>query len=62
MQPILFSCQRTIPKSGTEIVSKIANMERWSEFGGYGPLPGIERAEYEIRTETMIVAQMATRG
>lgn len=62
MQPIVFSCQRTIPKSGTEIAAEIANMERWSEFDGYGPLPGIERAEYELRTETMIGSRVRVRN
>jgi hypothetical protein len=62
MHPIVFSCQRTIPKSGIEIASEIANMDRWAEFNGYGPLPGIERAEYEIRTESMIGSRVRVRN
>jgi hypothetical protein len=62
MQPIVFACHRTIRKSGMEIASEIANIERWSEFGGYGPLPGIERAHYETRTDNMIGSRIHVRN
>jgi hypothetical protein len=62
LQPIVFACRRIIPKSGVEIAAEIANMERWAEFKGYGPLPGIEHAEYETRTETMIGSRVRVRS
>jgi hypothetical protein len=54
MKPITFECTHVIPASATEICDQIADMARWSAFDGYGFLPGIERAAYEIRTEGMV--------
>lgn len=53
MKPIRFELHARILKSPAEIAAEIADLSRWTEFQGYGPLPGIARAEYERRTETM---------
>ena len=54
MHPIDFSCTQMIPKPPTAIAAEMADMARWSEFEGYGPLPGITRAEYATRTPDMV--------
>lgn len=51
---ITFQFSQLIPRPATEIASEIADTERWREFRGYGILPGIQSAEYELRTATMI--------
>jgi hypothetical protein len=43
MKPITFAETRFIPRPAGEIAAGIADLSRWSEFGGYGPLPGIAR-------------------
>lgn len=52
--PITFALTQLIPKSAAQICAEVADVARWSEFTGYGILPGIERAEYEVRTENMV--------
>jgi hypothetical protein len=54
LKPIIFACKRIIPKSTAVIFSDITDTKRWSEFNGYGILPGIESASYEVRTENMV--------
>lgn len=58
MHPITFECRSIIPRKATEICSDIANVSRWSEFKGYGILPGIARAEYENRTNAMVASRV----
>lgn len=53
MQPIRFECHAQIRATPAEIAAAIADLSRWPEFTGYGPLPGIAKAEYERRTEPM---------
>ena len=53
MKPIRFELHARILKSPAEIAAEIADLSRWTEFQGYGPLPGIARAEYERWTESM---------
>ena len=54
MKPIMFACKRLIPKSSAVIFAEVADTTRWSEFNGYGILPGIESASYAVRTEDMV--------
>ncbi len=54
MNPIRFHCTRVIPASANVISAEIANVANWSQFSGYGLLPGIHQAEYEIRTADMV--------
>ena len=62
MKPIAFQCDRVIPLSADRICSEIADTSRWSEFGGYGVLPGIENAEYELRTQAMVGSRIRVRN
>jgi hypothetical protein len=50
----MFTCSRLIPKSTGLIFAEVADTKRWSEFNGYGILPGIESASYEVRTQDMV--------
>lgn len=58
MKPITFAETRFIPRPAGEIAAGIADLSRWPEFGGYGPLPGIARAEYETRGQEMTGARI----
>ena len=53
-RPITFSCETTLPQRPEEIASQILDLSRWPEFNGYGPLPGIKRAEFETRTDEVV--------
>lgn len=59
MKPIAFFCEVLIPKSGEEISLEIANMDNWTDFTGYGLLPGIKEAKYEKRTEDMVGSRIS---
>jgi hypothetical protein len=62
VRPVIFQCSRIIFRPATEISAEIANTDRWSEFKGYGILPGIESAEYESRTASMIGSRIRVRN
>src|SRR5687768_12013299 len=62
LRPITFVCSRIIPRTPIEISSEIADTSRWSEFRGYGVLPGIESAQYEKRTTDMIGSRIRVRN
>lgn len=49
-RPIRFSCSAVLPASAVQISEQIARVESWCEFRGYGPIPGIASATYELRT------------
>jgi len=54
MQAIKFELSKIVPKSSSEICFLISDVALWSEFEGYGILPGIKCAEYEKRTDNML--------
>lgn len=62
MQPICFACSATIDKSASAICAEIADVARWREFPGYGPLPGIADAIYEQRTANMVGSRIRVRN
>jgi hypothetical protein len=53
-RPITFTCQQTIAVAPTQISSAIADVTQWRDFKGYGFLPGIAHAAYEVQTSKMI--------
>ncbi|MDX1664948.1 MAG: SRPBCC family protein [Candidatus Promineifilaceae bacterium] len=53
MRTVTFEVSRIVPQTPAAIAARIADTDSWSTFDGYGPLPGIERAEYETRTPEM---------
>ena len=54
MKPITFSCHETLPVAPDEIGKQILDLSKWPDFHGYGPLPGIKVAEFEVETEGII--------
>jgi len=54
IRPITFNCHATLPLKPEEIASQILDLSKWPEFNGYGPLPGIKRAEFETKTSEIV--------
>ena len=54
MNPIRFSCTEIVPFSPQEIATQILDLANWTSFHGYGPLPGIKTAEFEVRTPGVV--------
>jgi hypothetical protein len=54
MRPITFSCTETIPLTPEDIVGQILDLANWTDFKGYGVLPGIKAAEFETRTPGVV--------
>ncbi len=52
--PISFTCHATLPISGEAIAAQILDLEKWRDFKGSGPIPGIKSAEFEIRTPEVL--------
>ena len=52
--PISFKCCETIPLPPEAIAEQILDLSNWTGFTGYGPLPGIEKAEFEARTDDVV--------
>lgn len=50
MKPIQFSCEETLGASPESIAGQMLDTDRWPDFQGYGVLPGIKSAEFEVRT------------
>jgi hypothetical protein len=54
MNPISFSCEETLPLAPEEIARQILDLAKWPEFHGYGPIPGIKSAEFDVRTPEVV--------
>lgn len=54
MKPITFSCIETLPQRPEQIAGQILELAHWPDFKGYGPLPGITEAVFEVRTPDII--------
>ena len=54
MKPITFSCHEMLSLAPEVIAEQILDVARWSEFRGYGPMPGIKAAEFETRTPNVV--------
>jgi hypothetical protein len=50
MKPITFSCEATLPLAPKGIASQILDLANWPDFTGFGFVPGIKTAEFEVRT------------
>jgi hypothetical protein len=49
-KPIEFCCTAVISQTPQEIAALILDVEAWTSFRGYGPIPAIQRAEFLVRT------------
>ncbi len=54
MKPITFTCPETLPLAPEEIAEQILDLAKWPEFHGWGPIPGIRTAEFEVRTPNIV--------
>ncbi|MEK6259173.1 MAG: SRPBCC family protein [Planctomycetota bacterium] len=54
MKPITFSCEKTLDLSPEDISRQILDVTKWLDFKGFGPLPGIKVAEFEVRTPDIV--------
>lgn len=54
MKPITFTCVETLSISGDEIAQQILDVANWTDFKGFGFLPGIKAAEFEIKTPEVV--------
>lgn len=62
MNPIEFECTQTIPAPADVIFDRIADTATWSAFRGYGILPGIRSAAYEMRAPAMVGSRIRVRN
>src|SRR4051812_40088620 len=54
MKPITFSCTETLSLAPEDIARQILDIANWSDFTGYGVLPGVKAAEFEVRTPGVV--------
>jgi hypothetical protein len=54
MKPITFACEETLSLAPKDIAQQILDLTKWPEFRGYGPIPGIKLAEFEVRTPSLV--------
>jgi uncharacterized protein YndB with AHSA1/START domain len=54
MKPITFTCEETLPLAPEDIARQILDLTKWPEFHGYGPIPGIKVAEFEVQTPGIV--------
>ncbi len=54
MKPITFACEQTFALAHEDIARKILDVTKWTDFHGYGPLPGIKVAEFEVQTPGVV--------
>ena len=53
MKSITFSCIETLPLAPEDVARQILDLANWTNFTGYGVLPGI-RAAFEVRTPGVV--------
>jgi hypothetical protein len=54
MKPITFSCEAALPLAPEGIARQILDLTKWPDFHGYGPIPGIKAAEFEVQTPGIV--------
>jgi hypothetical protein len=62
MKPISFSCKATLSFAPSEIAAQILDVSNWTDFRGYGPLPGIKSAEFESRTPEAVGSRIRVQN
>jgi hypothetical protein len=62
MRPITFTCEATLPLTAADVAGRILDVDAWSSFAGYGPLPGIESAAFEVRTPDVVGSRIRVRN
>ncbi len=54
LKPITISCEETLPLAPEDIARQLLDLTNWKDFKGYGVLPGIKVAEFEVRTPEVV--------
>ena len=54
MRPITFACRETLSLTPEEIAEQMLDVSQWLGFQGYGPIPGIQSAVFELRTPEIV--------
>jgi hypothetical protein len=54
MNPITFACEETLRLAPEEIARQILDLAKWSDFHGYGPIPGIKVAVFDLQTPGVV--------
>lgn len=62
LKPIRFQCRRETSVSLADIVDNILVLENWRTFTGWGPLPGIRNASFEVRTPDLVGTRFRVTG
>ena len=62
IQPITFCRDTTLTQSPEAICARLLELERWPEFRGYGPLPGVAVARFEKRTPEVLGSVIEVRN
>ena len=62
MTPVCFSCETTLLLTPNEISEQILEIANWTDFRGYGALPGIKAAEFEVRTPDVVGSRIRVQN
>ena len=54
MKTVQFACETLLPQTPEVIAGQILDLSNWPEFKGYGPLPGIKQAIFEVQTNEIV--------
>jgi len=54
MKPVTFACNETLALAPEDVARNILDLTKWPDFHGYGPMPGIKAAEFEIKTPDIV--------
>ena len=49
-----FACDETLALAPEDVARQILDLTKWPDFHGYGPLPGIKAAEFEVKTSDIV--------
>jgi hypothetical protein len=58
MKPITFTCEETLLLAPEDIVRQILDLTKWPDFHGYGPIPGIKVAEFDVQIPGIVDSQI----
>lgn len=54
MRPITFACRETLPIPPATLAAQVLDLSLWPTFRGYGPLPGIRTAAFEVQPPAVV--------
>jgi hypothetical protein len=54
MTPVTFSCEATLPFAADVVMQQNLDVNEWPGFAGYGPIPEIKEARFEVQTPEVV--------